>query len=269
VSLDNLYSPSWYRVAALRPRLRGHVRIHRHHYRGELWYVLEDRVSRRMHRFNPAAHFVIGLMDGRRSVQELWDAAMQRFGDDAPTQDELIRLLGQLHAADLLQSEMAPDVAELLRRARLARRRSWMQKYLSPLSLRIPLADPDRFLERWLPYYRWMFSWTGALLWCAVLGAALAVAVGHWGELTNGFSDRVLAPKNLVLLVFVFPVVKLLHELGHACATKAWGGEVHEMGIMFLVFMPVPYVDASAATAAALSAAARVRRRSSFGLEAR
>jgi len=249
VSLDNLYSPSWYRVAALRPRLRGHVRIHRHHYRGELWYVLEDRVSRRMHRFNPAAHFVIGLMDGRRSVQELWDAAMQRFGDDAPTQDELIRLLGQLHAADLLQSEMAPDVAELLRRARLARRRSWMQKYLSPLSLRIPLADPDRFLERWLPYYRWMFSWTGALLWCAVLGAALAVAVGHWKELTEGFSDRVLAPKNLVLLVFVFPVVKLLHELGHACATKAWGGEVHEMGIMFLVFMPVPYVDASAASA--------------------
>jgi len=246
---EDLYSPSWYRVANLRPRLRGHVRIHRHHYRGELWYVLEDRVSRRMHRFNPAAHFLIGLMDGQRSVQELWDVAMERFGDDAPTQDELIRLLGQLHAADLLQSEMAPDVIELLRRARLARRRSWMQKYLSPLSLRLPLADPDRFLERWLPYYRWMFSWTGALVWCAVLGAALAMAVGHWNELTESFSDRVLAPKNLVLLVFVFPVVKLLHELGHACATKAWGGEVHEMGIMFLVFMPVPYVDASASSA--------------------
>ena len=133
---EELYSSSWYRVANLRPRLRGHVRIHRHHYRGERWYVLEDRVSRRMHRFNPPAHFVIGLMDGTRSVQELWDAAIARFGDDAPTQDELIRLLGQLHAADVLQVEVAPDVAELLRRAQTVRRRNLMQK-LSPLALRM------------------------------------------------------------------------------------------------------------------------------------
>ena len=30
---------------------------------------------------------------------------------------------------------------------------------------------------------------------------------------------------------------------------KAWGGEVHEMGVMLLVLMPVPYVDASASSA--------------------
>ena len=29
---------------------------------------------------------------------------------------------------------------------------------------------------------------------------------------------------------------------------KRWGGEVHEIGILFLVFLPVPYVDASAAS---------------------
>src|SRR5262249_37075249 len=40
---------------------------------------------------------------------------------------------------------------------------------------------------------------------------------------------------------------KALHELGHGYATKSCGGEVHEMGIMFLVFLPLPYVDASAA----------------------
>ena len=66
---SDLHSPSWYRVAELRPRLRSHVRIHRHHYRGELWYVLEDRVSRRMHRFNPVAHYAIGLMDGHRFLK--------------------------------------------------------------------------------------------------------------------------------------------------------------------------------------------------------
>ena len=42
--------------------------------------------------------------------------------------------------------------------------------------------------------------------------------------------------------------MKTLHELGHAYAVKRWGGEVHEIGLMFLVFIPVPYVDASDAT---------------------
>ena len=245
----DLYSPSWYRVAEVRPRLRGHVRVHRHHYRGELWYVLEDRVSRRMHRFNPAAYYLIGLMDGQRTVQEIWDGAAHRFGDEVPTQQETIQLLGQLHAAEVLQSDVAPDVAELLRRSRKGKPSLWLQNLRSPLAMRLPLVDPDRFLERRLRWYRPLFGWVGALLWLTVVGAAIAASGTHWRELTENFSDRVLAPQNLLLLWLTFPVVKLLHELGHACATKAWGGEVHEMGIMFLVLMPIPYVDASASTA--------------------
>ena len=53
---------------------------------------------------------------------------------------------------------------------------------------------------------------------------------------------------GLIALWFSYPLVKGLHELGHAFAVKRWGGEVHEIGILFLVFMPVPYVDASAAS---------------------
>lgn len=245
---DELYSASWYRIAELRPRLRSHVRIHRHHYRGQRWYVLEDRISRQMHRFNPVSHYVIGLMDGYRTVQEIWDSAMVRFGDDAPTQDEMLRLLGQLHSADVLQSEVTPDLAELLRRANRTRKKTWMQMLLSPMAVKIPLIDPDRFLERWLPWYRPLFGWGAALVWCLVVGAAIFGAAVHWSELTENLADRVLAPQNLLLIFLTFPIVKMLHEFGHACATKAWGGEVHEMGIMLLVLMPVPYVDATAAS---------------------
>jgi putative peptide zinc metalloprotease protein len=245
----DLHSASWYRVADIRPRLRSHVRIHRHHYRGELWYVLEDRVSRRMHRFDPAAYYIVGLMNGHRTVQQIWDSAAARFGDDAPTQDETIRLLGQLHMAELLQTEVAPDVAELLRRTRKGKPKVWLQNLRSPLAMRFPLIDPDRFLERWLSWYQPLFGWAGALLWLAVVGAGALAAASHWQELSQDFSDRVLAPQNLLLMVLVFPVLKLLHEFGHACATKAWGGEVHEMGVMLLVLMPIPYVDASSASA--------------------
>jgi len=192
---------------------------------------------------------VIGLMNGRRNVQEIWDAALERFGDDAPTQDETIRLLGQLHSAEVLQSEVTPDVAELLRRARKGKPSTWLQNLRSPLAVRLPLFDPDAFLERWLPWYRALFGFGGFALWCVVVGWGVAAAATHWDALTQDFSSRVLAPQNLVLMWLTFPLLKLFHEFGHACATKAWGGEVHEMGIMFLVLMPIPYVDATSATA--------------------
>ena len=56
-------------------------------------------------------------------------------------------------------------------------------------------------------------------------------------------------PQNLILIWLSYPVIKLFHELGHGFAVKHWGGEVHEMGLMFLVFVPVPYVDASSSAA--------------------
>ncbi|TAK46506.1 MAG: PqqD family peptide modification chaperone [Betaproteobacteria bacterium] len=246
---QQLLSPAWYRVANLRPRLRLHVRVRRHEYRGQRWHVIEDRISRRTHRLDPMAYFVVGLMNGERSLQAIWDAAAQRFGDEAPTQDEVIRLLGQLHIADVLQSEVTPDVNELLRRSQRIRGRTRLAKALSPLAIRFPLFDPDALLERWLPLFRPLFGPLGALLWLCVAGWGGIMVFQHWGELTQDVTDRILAPENLLLATLVFAVLKALHEFGHACAVKAWGGEVHEMGIMLLVLFPIPYVDASAASA--------------------
>ena len=87
----DLLSPSWYRVADLRPRLRSHVRIHRHHYRGELWYVLEDRVSRRMHRFNPVAYYLIA---GDRAEATLASAKSWLVRNNAAVMGVLLLVFG-------------------------------------------------------------------------------------------------------------------------------------------------------------------------------
>ena len=71
----------------------------------------------------------------------------------------------------------------------------------------------------------------------------------HWTDLSQDFFDQALAPQNILLLWLLFPVLKIAHELGHGLVTKAFGGEVHELGVMIMVFTPVPYVEASAAWA--------------------
>ncbi|QOZ46538.1 hypothetical protein XH89_26015 [Bradyrhizobium sp. CCBAU 53340] len=243
-----LLSNWWYRVAARKPKLRSHARLYRHRYRGEVWYLLQDPASTRVHRFSPSARLIIALMDGKRSIAELWEIANKHLGEDAPTQDEVIQLLGQLHSADLLESDVTPDVAELFARGEREERARFLRTYANPMALRIPLLDPDAVLNRCQWLIRLIWSRWGGLLWLVVVLPALFLVPSHWPELSHNLSDRILAVDNLFALYLVFPAIKALHELGHATATKAGGGEVHDMGIVLLVLLPVPYVEASAAS---------------------
>ncbi|HCZ14307.1 MAG: coenzyme PQQ biosynthesis protein PqqD [Candidatus Accumulibacter phosphatis] len=242
-------SASWYRVAALRPQLRAHARIQRQRFRGQAWYVLHDSAAGKLHRFSPAAYRVIQLMDGERTLAAIWDEVAAAAGAAAPTQDEVIRLLAQLHAGDLLQADLPPDVEELAERGRKQKRQKLWQSFINPMSIRIPLWDPDHFLNRSWPLLKGLFGPLGLSLWLLVVLPALLLAGLHWHELTANLSDQVLATRNLLLLWLVYPLLKALHELGHAYAVKSGEGEVHEMGIMLLVLAPIPYVDATAAGA--------------------
>ncbi|PWJ20242.1 HlyD family efflux transporter periplasmic adaptor subunit [Jannaschia seohaensis] len=244
---ERLFSDHWYRVEHLRPRLRAHVRLHRHEYRDAIWYVLFDPVNARSSRFSQATNFLVSRLDGTHSVGEIWAAACDRLGDDAPTQDEFIRLLSQLHSSDLLISGAPTDTEELGRRRKKQKRAELRQKVWSPLSLKIPLLDPDDFVTRTLPFVAPFLGWLGVAIWLAVCLGGLTLALLNWEALTANLADRVLTGSNILIAVLVYPVVKAVHELAHAYMIKKWGGDVHEMGVMMIVFMPVPYVDASSA----------------------
>lgn len=246
---DSVYSSSWYRVAQLRPRLRSHIQIHRHRYRGQTWYVLQDHVSGRFHRFSPLANFIFGMLNGQRTVEEIWTLTYERHGDNAPTQDEIISLLTQLHAADVLLSGAPPDLVELKGRTENRVRQERLSRWRSPLSIKIPLFDPERWLSKWQRLAEFAFGRVAAAIWLVVVGYATVQVAIHWSPLTDNVTDKVLSLENLVLIALIFPFAKAFHELGHALAIKKWGGEVHEIGVMFLVFVPVPYVDASQSSA--------------------
>ena len=241
-------SPLWYRVADLKAQFHNHVGIHRHHYRGKLWYVVQDRASHRHYRFGPKAYELLRQLDGQRTIQEIWDGVTAGRNDDAPTQDEIVKLLANLHASDLIQCNVPPDTSELFARYERAQRTKIKQYVKGPLLIRIPLTDPDTLLGRLGAATAPLFGRLGLIIWLSVVALAGILAASYWSDITHYWTSRALAPYNLLLLVLTYPVVKGLHELAHGLAVKRWGGEVHEMGIMLLVFMPLPYVDASSSS---------------------
>jgi len=245
---NDLISPHWYRVANLKPKLHGCIEIHRHDYRGLIWYMLEDTTTGRNHRFNPAAYQFIGLLEGQRTVQEIHAQSSEQLGDYAPGQEEIIQLLGQLHAADLIQTDVLINTEELFERQVKQKQAKIKQRFMNPVAQKLPLWDPEEFLNRHSNKVRWIFMPWMAFIWLAVLAYSFLQGAQHWSQVSQHFSINALSPYNLLLMFLLYPPIKFLHELGHAFSAKLEGGEVHEMGINFLLFMPIPYVNVSTAT---------------------
>lgn len=246
---ESFFDSSWYRVANLVLRLRSNARVYRQVFRGQVWFVIQDHQTGQFHRLTPAANLFTSMMDGTKTVDQIWQACGEQLGDDQASQGEVIKLLSQLHRANVLHGELPPDVEELARRAVKTRRSKITQRFKNPLGIRLPLLDPERFLTATQGAIAWAFGPVGAILWLSVVIAGGVLAILHWDALSSNVADRVLVGNNLLQMIVAYTLIKGLHELGHAYTVKRWGGEVHEIGLMFLVFMPVPYVDASSSSA--------------------
>lgn len=241
---EGLFSTEWYRVADLHPHLRKHIHVHRQVTRGQTWYVLADGVTGRMHRLDRAGYQFVGQLDGNRSVDEIWRLLVEHLHDDAPSQDDVVRIVGQLHQADLIQAELAPDVEELFyRQDQREHLRRW--SFLNPLAFRVPLFDPTRLLGRLTPWTGWLTRPSTLILWAFLVAFALVTAAQHWIEIREFAATRLPTAHYWLLVWLCFPVLKALHELGHALMLRHWGGSVHELGVTVMVLMPIPYVDAS------------------------
>lgn len=127
----------------------------------------------------------------------------------------------------------------------------WRRAVRNPLAIRIPLVDPDRWLDRpvqilraFFRKYRQTFVLIGST-WVLLTGATLLV---NWETLVPAIRHNALAlrsPSTWILLALVISGIKLIHELAHAIACKWYDGRCHEMGVMFLFGIPCLYCDVS------------------------
>jgi len=155
---------------------------------------------------------------------------------------EIFKFANQLRSSSLLKSKGMEDVPRLARHKALAREQKIKRVLSNYLFVTVPLWDPDRSLEKLLPYFRLILNKFFLLLWIVVTGSALYIIVANFAELVaDAFS--LLSGWNLLILSTVIFSVKFFHEMGHALTCKHFGGEVHAIGPAFLVFQPCMFTD--------------------------
>ncbi len=243
------YHDKWYQVEDLTPSLRKDVRISRQLFWGVAWYIVSEPDSNTYFRLAKGGYVFVTMLDGKRTIQEVWELC-QQSDDEALTQGEIIGLLGRLHGAGLLSVNLPADTDALLRRKQEKRLKKVSQTLSSFLFLRIPLWAPDVFFSRYQHLGGLVFHPYGIALWCLVGFYSLYTLFINWNQFSLEAS-KTLAPSNLLWVYVVIILAKIVHECGHAFACKYFSkrdglrGDVHTMGIMLLLFAPVPFIDVS------------------------
>ncbi|WP_127145371.1 site-2 protease family protein [Pelagibacterium montanilacus] len=231
------------RFLSARPRLAGQVRLGSVHQRDETVYRAHDAVSGRTVEMSAFAAAVLHKCDGTRLAADI-ARSMRAYGPDQ-TDAALARLVVSVLRTAEGQGLLVPIAPEGQGSAPMAEPGFFARTLRNPLFTRISLFSPDRALDRLAPLARAVFSGPAALVWGAIVGLGAVLAASNFGALVAYGQDHALDQLNLLWLVLLFPLIKIIHEMGHALACKRWGGEVRDFGVMMLVFVPIPYVDCS------------------------
>ena len=240
-----IFHESWYRLAESKITLRASVRVHRQVYRGVLWYVLYEPFTNQYYRLPQGAYEFISKLSSRKTVGEVWNDLLNSGMENVPSQGEVIEMLSQLYQSNMLLYEGVDDGTMLFDRNKKKVQKKVKATLLNIFFLKVPVFDPEFLLRKLKWLINILLSVPFALVWLAAIVVAAKYGIENFDTLkdqTHGF----LSPSNIGWVYVCTVLVKLLHEFGHSAVVKKYGGEVHTVGIMFMLLAPLPYMDATA-----------------------
>jgi putative peptide zinc metalloprotease protein len=231
----------------VRVRLRRNLVFAEQRTDGRTVHVVKDPVSLRYYRLDDRQRYLADLMDGVNTLDDIRAAYDKRYPPERLSLEELESFAALLLNSGLAESDAPHAGRALFERSSKQRRAARWAAALNVLAVRIPLCNPDRFLARLLLWTRFVFTLPFLLLGAAVVLGALALVATHWGDFTARLpgAREFFSFKNLVYLWVALGLVKVLHELGHGLCCKAFGGKVHEAGLLLLVLFPTLYCNVS------------------------
>lgn len=206
----------------------------------DVTYLVENEATAKFFQIGLPQYTFLSLLNGRRTVSQALMQTATLLRINALDEQEAANLCKWAVESGLVESEKSRNVSRKEHAEDMAMRQS--ASLLNPITLKMPLFNPDRLMETTTRYLGWLVSSGGAMLWIIVIVAGFFQLMKHWDSFVlnriNSFS-----PDDLLWFGVTWLVLKLLHETAHGVACKKFGGQVHSCGMLLLLLIPLPYVD--------------------------
>ncbi len=219
----------------------------RHRYQGTGYWVLKEPVGLQYFRFHDEEYFILNMLDGHVSLQQIKDGFEQRFAPQKITFGDLQQFIGMLHRSGLVISNSPGQGKALRHRGRKKRNKETLGKLANVFALRFRGFDPERILNVILPWFGWMFTIPALVFFVGLLVSASLLLATQYETVYSRLPtfQQFFAADRWLILAATMAIVKVLHEFGHGLSCKKFGGECHEIGFMLLVFTPCLYCNVS------------------------
>ena len=228
-------------------RMRKDLVCVRHRYQGRISWVVKEPLGLTYTRMLAPEYFILTLLDGRISLDELLLRFNQEYAPETITLAELQQFIGRMHREGLIAATAAGQGQQLLKRRQKKRRSKRMGMLTNLLSIRFRGVDPGWVLDGIYPLVKWFFTKPALIVNCCIMLAALLLLTLKFDVFQSrlpGFHEF-FGPESWLLMGMVLAGTKIIHELGHGLACRHFGKECHEIGLLLLVFTPCLYCNVS------------------------
>ncbi|MDB5351134.1 MAG: multidrug resistance efflux pump [Planctomycetota bacterium] len=237
--------PAGQSAEQLQVKLRPDLVVQPQFYEGMTHYVIKDPIALKYFRFKVEEYFLLQQFDGKNTLQDVKRSFERKYRPQTISVDDLIRFASQLHEAGIAQIDTPEQGKVLIQRRRKNKWKRVWQFLANILYIKIPIIDPERMLTGMYPYFRWIYTRYFITFSVSVMLAALTLVVTQWADFYSKLPEF-QSFFNWYTIVYFWcslGIVKVIHEFGHGLTAKHFGGEVHEMGMLFLVLTPALYCD--------------------------
>ena len=241
---ESIFSESWHLVSNLKVSLLYSIESYKQFYRGETWYVLSDKFSNKFYRITPSTYKFVMKLNTNETIEEIWEKSLLISPEDTPNQNDVVKVLIQLHSNNLLLSKDRIDINSVFSRFKEKKQKEITGKLVSFLFIKIPIWNPERWLENNKKLINILFSKKFFFVWLFSILFALKEVINNSNDFLSQ-TQGILSLNNMIFLYIALVFLKVFHEMGHAMMTKRFGGSVTTMGISIIIFTPLPYMDAS------------------------
>jgi putative peptide zinc metalloprotease protein len=208
---------------------------------GEQAYLIEDKATGDFYRVGQAEYTFISLLDGQTTLATAVARTCSLVGRDAFNEEDASGICKWLVDSGLAATRASTSARRIDRKRKEAQSQQLTQK-LNPISIRIPLFNPSRFVRFATRYTAWAFTIPIGIVWLVVCGWALLELCMNAGTVAS-HEIQVFSRDNMFWLGVVWVLLKLVHETGHAVACRRFGGSVRKCGVLLLLLIPLPFVD--------------------------
>lgn len=233
------------------PALRTDLIVTQQLFEGRTYFVVKDPISLQYFRMTGEDYFLAALFDGKRTFGQIREIYAKQYPqvhlEYTPEElnERVLRFANDLALLQMLSVQGMRLKARMDAAKTSKKKKGGLYELANKVFFfRKSIFDPDELFGRMAKPIWWM--WTKTTFWVSMVIIALAVIVffRHVERLEHAVAN-LFSFHNVILMIVTTFVLKSIHELGHGLTCKHFGGEVHEVGAMMLVFQPYFFVNVS------------------------